>query len=157
MSQAIIVAQKGAIDRSFALLNEFIDVCPADIWAEKSGGWPVWQQVYHCVNAVSFFTGLNEGIPALAEGAVAGLEKVAEETVAKEKIKAALAAAQATVEKYIASLTDEDLAKRNEAVFSAIQWDITHIFTLTMLDAHNLYHLGGCDAALRNHGLKGVF
>lgn len=157
MSNAVIMAQKGAIDKSFDLLASFIDVCPNDIWAESSGGWPVWQQVYHCLGAVSFFTGLNEGIPALAEKEVGGLSKVATETVAKDKVAEALKAARATVEKYISSITDEDLAKRNEAVFAAANWDITHAFTLAMLAGHNLYHLGGCDAALRNHGLKGVF
>ena len=157
MSQAVIMSQKGAIDTSFTLLNQFTDVCPENIWAEKSGGWPVWQQVYHCVSAVKFFTGLDEGIPTLADEDVSGLGKSAEETVSREKIKEALKAAQATVEKYVASISDDDLTKRNEAVYSAIQWDINHAFTLSMLAAHNLYHLGSCDAALRNHGLKGVF
>ncbi|UQZ87867.1 DinB family protein [Deltaproteobacteria bacterium Smac51] len=157
MSQAVIMAQKGAIDTSFTLLNQFIEVCPDEIWREKSGGWPVWQQVYHCISAVSFFTGLNEGIPSLAEESVSGLEKAAEETVDKAKVKEALQAAQATVEKYVSSITDADLTKRNEPVYAAIEWDISHAFTLSMLAAHNLYHLGSCDAALRNHGLKGVF
>ncbi len=157
MSNAVIMAQKGAIDTSFTLLNKFIDICPDEIWAEKSGGWAVWQQVYHCVSAVKFFTGLNEGIPALADEDVAGLSKVAETTVGKDQVKKALSAAQATAEKYIASLTDADLTARNQSVYAAIEWDITHAFTLSMIAAHNLYHLGGCDAALRNRGLAGAF
>jgi uncharacterized damage-inducible protein DinB len=88
---------------------------------------------------------------------VSGLSKTAETVVAKAQLKAAMQAAQATVEKYVASISDDDLTKRNQAVYDAIQWDISHAFTLSMLSAHNLYHLGSCDAALRNHGLKGAF
>ncbi|MDR0881800.1 MAG: DinB family protein [Candidatus Adiutrix sp.] len=157
MSNAIILAQKGAIDKSFDLLNQFIETCPDNIWAENNGGWPVWQQVYHALSVVGFFTGFNEGLPALAEPEVASLKKTAPNTVARDQLKTALTAARATVEKYIASISDDDLTKRNEAVFAAVQWDITHAFTLSTLAGHNLYHLGSCDAALRDHGLKGVF
>jgi uncharacterized damage-inducible protein DinB len=145
---------KGPIDRSFGLINQYIDACPENIWAEKSGGWPVWQQVFHALDAVAFFTGMNEGIPALDAD---GLKHVAAKTVAKADVRKAMAAAQATVEKYVGALTDADLTKRNEAVYKAAEWDINHAFTLSMLAAHNLYHLGSCDAALRNHGLEGVF
>lgn len=157
MSQEIIVAQRPAIDRSFALFGQFVDVCPDDIWAECKGQWPVWQEIYHCSIAVKFFTGMNEGIETLAADEVAMLAVTGEGALSKAQIKAGLTAAQATVEKYISNLADADLVKRNEAVFAAKSWEITHAFTLVTLASHNLYHLGSCDTALRNHGLKGVF
>lgn len=157
MSQAIIMAQKGAVDRSFDLLEQFTDTCPDDIWAAKNGQWPPCQEVYHSAGAVKFFTGLNEGIETLAPDEIANLARAAEEPLPKARVKSVLKAARATVEKYIGGLTDADLAKRNEAVFAAKNWEITHGFTLVTLASHNCYHLGSCDTALRAHGLKGVF
>ncbi len=154
MSNAIVMSLKGPIDRSFGLLNQYIDVCPETVWAEKSGGWPIWQQVFHTLSAVKFFTGMDAGIPDLDPE---GLKQASAKTVSKDDVRKAMKAAQATVEKYVGSISDADLTKRNEPVFKAAEWDINHAFTLSMLAAHNLYHLGSCDAALRNHGLEGVF
>lgn len=159
MSQAIVNGLKGPIDNSFALLAKFIEVCPENIWAEKSGGWPVWQQVYHVVGAVDFFISVP-GLPPsepLAKPAFGELSEVADITVAKNQIKTAVDEAQARIDKYVATLTDEDLAKRNEHLFAAANMDMTVAATLSLLAAHTLYHLGSCDAALRDNGLKGVF
>lgn len=158
MSQAVINALKGPIDTSFDMLNQFIDVCPDDLWGEKNGGWLVWQQVYHSISAVDFFIAYDgEKEPPLAKEEVADLAEVADAVVSKEKIKAACAAARERLGRYLASITDDDLPKRNEGVFTRSQWEITHAGTLSFIAAHNLYHLGSCDAALRNRGLKGVF
>lgn len=158
MSQTTVNALKEPIKYSFDLLNQFIDVCPDDLWAEKSGGWPIWQQVYHTVSAVDFFIAYEgEREPSLAKEGVADLVEVADTVVSKDKIKAACAAAQGHLDQYLAALTDEDLPKRNEGVFANSQWDISHASTLSFIAGHNLYHIGSCDAALRNRGLKGVF
>ena len=158
MSQATINALKGPIDTSFDLLNQFIDVCPDDLWGEKNGGWLIWQQVYHAIGAVDFFIAYDgEKEPPLAGEGVSELSEVADSVVSKDKVKAACAAARGRLDQYLAALKDEDLAKRNEGVFANAQWDISHAGTLSFIAAHNLYHLGSCDAALRNRGLKGVF
>jgi len=158
MSQTIVNALKGSIDYSFDLLNQFIDVCPDDLWGEKNGGWLVWQQVYHSISAVDFFIAYDgEKEPPLAKEGVADLDEVADTVVSKEKIKAACVAARERLSQYVASLKDEDLPKRNEGVFARSQWEVTHAGTLSLLAGHNLYHLGSCDAALRNRGLKGIF
>lgn len=157
MSQAIIMAQKPAIDSTFGMLGKFIEACPDDVWAETHGGWPVWQQLYHAINTVAFFTGLPSALPPLADQAVASLERPAGFTASKTAVRAALTEAEALVGKYLAGLSDDDLPKRNEPVFAAAQWPITHATTLGFLSGHGLYHLGSLDAALRDRGFKGVF
>lgn len=50
MSRDIVAALEEPYQRSWALLAQFMDICPENIWAETNGGWPVWQQVgpRHC-------------------------------------------------------------------------------------------------------------
>jgi uncharacterized damage-inducible protein DinB len=159
MPQNIVNALKGPVDRSFSLLAEFIKVCPEDIWAEKSGGWPVWQQLYHALTVVDFFIG-KEGepaLPALAESEVGALRKIADRPVAKSALSELLTAVKQKADDYAASLSDEQLPAINESLFKRAKMEMSHAATLSMLAGHNLYHLGGCDAALRNNGLKGVF
>lgn len=158
MSKVIVNALKNPIDYSFDLLNQFIDVCPDDLWAEKAGGWPIWQQVYHTISSIDFFIAYEGPKESpLASDDVAGLMVVGEKALSKEALKAASVVAQKRLEGYIDSLTDECLPQRSEKVFANSQWDITHGGILSFVAGHILYHIGSCDAALRNRGLKGVF
>ena len=159
MSREIVDALKPPIDRAFLFIDRFIDTCPDDIWVEKSGGWPVWQQIYHILTSVDFFISApgESGPTPLVSSEEAGLRKVAETTVAKSDIKSACQAAKERVEGYMAGLTDADLAKRNDGIFERAKMNMTHAATLSLLSGHGLYHLGSGDAALRNHGIAGMF
>jgi hypothetical protein len=159
MSQNIVNALKGPIDRSFGLLAEFIKVCPENIWAEKNGGWPVWQQVYHALTTVDFFIGKEGESPfsALAEVEVGSLRKIAAHPIAKGILSELLTAIKQKVDNYAASLTDEQLPTINEGLFKRANMEMSQAATLSMLSGHTLYHLGACDSALRNNGLNGVF
>ena len=159
MSQEIVKALTGPVETSFALLEKFIDSCPDDLWAEKKGGWPLWQQIYHAIGAIDFFIEVpGETPPApLAPAGVGSLTEVAAEAVGKAEIKAALESAKGRVGKFLASLNDADLAKRNEPLFARAKFEMTLAGTVSMLSAHALYHIGSCDAALRDRGLPGVF
>jgi hypothetical protein len=159
MSQAIVNSLKPQVDNAFGLMGKFIEVCPGDIWAQKSGGWPIWQQIYHALAAVELFVevpGEAASVP-LAEPGVIQLAKVAELTVPQEKVRDAWVKAKALADKYLAALEDEALPQRNEAPFKKIRFELTHAGTIVLLASHTLYHLGAGDAALRDHGLKGVF
>jgi uncharacterized damage-inducible protein DinB len=159
MSQVIVNALKPQVDNAYGLLLKFIEVCPDEIWAEKSGGWPVWQQIYHAVACVDLFVEAPGEAAAelLAEPEEVRLAKAAERTAPRDKVKAACVRAKALVDKYLAALQDEALAQRNETPFKKIKFELTHAATVALLAAHTLYHLGAGDAALRNHNLKGVF
>lgn len=58
---------------------------------------------------------------------------------------------------FLSSLNDEQLTQKDAALSEAMGDEITYAAVLSMMSAHTLYHLGSCDAALRQHGLKGVF
>lgn len=159
MSRDILMAAQMPFQSAFALLERFIEVCPEEIWREKSGGWPVWQQAYHALTALDFFVGevgtpsawpFDEDTGRLACG-------VSDKHLPKAEAARLAKEAKARVEAYLAGLDDTDLAvpePRLTAIFGA---DMPHAAIIGMLASHTLYHVGSCDAALRNHGLEGVF
>lgn len=158
MSRVLVEALKGPIDRAFGLLAEFIKVCPEDVWAETGGGWPVWQEIYHALVAVNLFADVKDEKPTPLAGAdVCSLKAVAENTVPRDRVQAAWVEAKDRVDRYLAGLTDADLAERNETTFRTIKLEMTHAGVLSLLAGHTLYHLGAGDSALRRRGLKGVF
>ncbi len=145
---------------SFSLLEAFIDTCPENIWAENNGGWPVWQQVYHALGATNFFT-MKEGdqpndqAPYPQE--VGMLSTVSTDTMPRAKMKELAGIMKAKGLAYLESLDDSMLPAKNEFLSARVGKDFTYATIVSMLAAHILYHLGSCDAALRDHGLKGVF
>ena len=161
MSHTIVTALKEPINQSFGMISQYIDVCPENIWVEKSGGWPVWQQIYHLITAVAFFTSAPDVQPAktLVEEKYCGLRAAApsEVVITREEMKVALTQALQDIDALVANLEDSDLTSRNEGVYTRIGMEFTMAGTLVLLASHTQYHLGSCDAALRNHGLPGVF
>lgn len=159
MAGDITQSLAGNIQFALSLLNKFIDVCPDEIWAEKFGGWPVWQQAYHAVSTLDFFCA-PLGAPAADSpfgAAEAHLAAIGAAAPGKAEFKAYAEAAQQRAFAYIAGLDDAALAQSNTGLAQRMGMAATHANTLALITAHTLYHLGGCDAALREHGLPGVF
>ena len=159
MSAIITQSLDGNIKHVFGLLDKFMEVCPEDIWAKKFGGWPVWQQIYHALSAVDFFLrtlDAPEETP-LFGGEEANLSVSAKITAGKNELLAYAAKAQERVNAYVAGLDDETLAQSNAGLTARLGMPVTHAGTLSLIAAHTLYHLGSCDAALREHGIPGVF
>ena len=159
MGNIIAQSLEGNIKHTFNLLDQFLEVCPENIWGKKFGGWPVWQQVYHALSALDFFTrpqDAPEG-PKPFGKEEANLSGIATSTANKAKLKTYAVEMQAQTHAYIAGLDDADLARNNEGLATRMGRSITHASTLTLIAAHTLYHLGSCDAALREHGLPVVF
>lgn len=161
MSHAIVNALKEPVNMSFGMVRQYIDICPENIWVETSGGWPVWQQVYHIISAVNFFTAEANAVPsaALVEEKYCALQAAAPPAVVitREDMQAALAQALQDIEALTGALDDTQLTARNEGFYQRAGMEITMAATLAGLASHALYHLGSCDAALRNHGLPGVY
>lgn len=159
MSQAIVQNQRGSFDFAFSLLMQFIDVCPEDTWAKKFGGWPIWQQVYHALNAVDFFISEPgaEPVKGLVSKEIGSLSVVADAPVSKADIKAFAAKVKAAADGYMNALTDADMTKKAEGASARMGRETLHATVMALMIGHILYHLGTCDAALREQGLKGVF
>lgn len=159
MSNPIVSAAQGPFQNAFGLLSKYIDDCPEEIWKEKNGGWPVWQQVVHALSAITFFVdqpGDASIVPPCAAD-VAQLAAQGTTPASKADVKAYAGKCKARADAYIASLSDGDLAALNDALTARIGFPVPHVSTLGMLASHTLYHLGSCDAALRDHGIPGVF
>lgn len=159
MSNSIVTAAQGPFQNAYGLLTKYIDACPDEIWKEKSGGWPVWQQVVHDLSAICFLTDTHEdapiSLPCDPEAARLLIQGTTPAT--KADVKAYAEQCKARADAYIARLTDADLAALNEPLSARIGFPVPHAATLGMLASHTMYHLGSCDAALRNHGISGVF
>lgn len=160
MSRAIVAELEGPYQRAWGLMTQFIDVCPEAIWAETNGGWPVWQQVAHAVAVLNFFVLEKDDdtfVPAPAELGVLMLKEQGQQVVSKETMKAYGAAVMSVVDARVARLADADLTRIQERVSKKIGRDLSYGAVMVMLGSHTMYHLGSCDAALRDHCLPGVF
>ena len=160
MSRAIVAELENPYQRAWGLLCQFMDVCPDEIWAETNGGWPVWQQVAHTVAVLNFFILENDDdtfVSAPAELGVLMLKEQGQQVVSKEAMKAYGATVKAAVDARVARLTDADLTLVQERVSKKIGRELSYGAVMVMLASHTTYHLGSCDAALRDHGLPGVF
>lgn len=159
MSQAIVAIQRGSFDFAFSLMGQFIDVCPDEIWTKKFGGWPVWQQVYHALNAVDFFIAEPGAEPAkrLAAPEVGSLLAQGETPVSRDAMKQFAAQVKSAADGYMSALTDADMACVADGATKRMGRETLHATVMALMIGHILYHLGSCDAALREHGLTGVF
>ena len=160
MSSAIVTELQGPYQRAWGMMSQFIDVCPDAIWTETNGGWPVWQQVVHAIAVLNFFVLEKDDdtfVPAPAEFGVLMLKEQGQQVVSKEAMKAYGIAVVAAVDAFVAKLADADLTRIQERVSKKIGRELSYGAVMVMLGSHTMYHLGSCDAALRDHGLPGVF
>ena len=159
MSRAIVQNQRGSFDFAFSLMLQFIEVCPDDVWSKKFGGWPIWQQVYHAFNAVDYFIAAPgaEPVKGIVPGDVGSLTVIGDKPVSKGEMKEFATLVKAAADGYMDALTDVDLTRKAEGATLRMKRDTLHATVMALMVGHILYHLGACDAALREQGLKGVF
>ncbi|MDR2573867.1 MAG: DinB family protein [Desulfovibrio sp.] len=159
MSREITHAAQGPFEHAYGLLMEYVDVCPDNVWAEKNGGWPVWQQVGHAIMVMDFFVrGEDEALlPAPCDMDTLMLKTQGAPVAHKKVMRDYAAAVKSRVDAWLAGMSDERLVGNNAALSKKIGRDLSYMATVIMLASHTNYHLGACDAALRDHGLKGVF
>ena len=164
MSQSIIAGQRAAFEHAYGLMAHYIEVCPEEVWTEKFGGWPVWQQVYHALGSCQFW-GLQDGETpeqGLYPPEVNRLQSTPDAAPSKKAVLEYAARMKAKADAYLDGLRDADLPGINQGLTARMKTlgvprEFSHSHTLAMLSGHIMYHLGACDAALRARGLKGVF
>ena len=164
MSQAVIAGQRASFEQAYGLTAQLVEVCPEDLWAKKFGGWPVWQHVYHALGTCCLFV-LRTGEapePGLYPPEVGMLQSTPDAAPPKKDLMEFAARTKAKVDAYLDALRDADLPDINQGLTArmkafGVDREFSHSQTLAMLSGHIMYHLGACDAALRERGLKGVF
>jgi uncharacterized damage-inducible protein DinB len=156
--RAVTEALKANFDRSWDFLTQIIDVCPDAVWNRKAGGFVFWQQLYHCFACVDFFILPKDGTPEAGPwgGDVAMFKADPETTPAKAEVKAYAAKKKASADAWIASLDDAALAKEHEGFSARRGASMSNAMVLAIMSGHSSYHIGSCDAILRDNGGKGV-
>lgn len=158
MSRTLTTAAAVPFAHAWSLLEAYVNVCPDAVWEEKHGGWPVWQQVLHAVTVLDFFTcGDKALLPAPAPQEVLMLTAQGTEKVDKAGLRTYMAAVKARVDAWLAALDDTALSVKDDRLSAALGFEVGAVWVLVMLASHTQYHLGSCDAALRDQGLPGVF
>ena len=163
MSQPIIAGQRDSFEHAYGMMLRFIEVCPEDLWAEKFGGWPVWQQVYHALGSCQFWVLQDGETPEQGPypPEVNMFQSIPDAAPAKKDVLEYGARMKSRADAYLDALRDADLPGLNQGLTVRMKArglpEFSHSRTLAMLSGHILYHLGACDAALRERGLKGVF
>ena len=149
------------VAHAFGLMDEFLKLCPEDIWAQCFGGWPIWRQFLHPLTAADFFLRAENAAETPSPfGADAGSLRVKDSSAAtpnKEEMREYMGTAHKSVNDYLAGLDDAALGQINKGLSGRMGREYTHASTIVLLVSHILYHLGSCDAALRESGRPGVF
>jgi len=149
------------VARVFGLMDEFLKLCPEEIWAQRFGGWPVWRQFFHAFSSTDFFLRDKDAAERPSPfGSDAGNLRVKDSsapTPSKEKMREYMEDTQKRVNDYLAVLDDVALGQINKGLSARFGQEYTHAVTITLLAGHIMYHLGSCDAALRESGRPGVF
>ena len=148
---------KGNFDRAWGLLVQVIDVCPEAVWAKKAGGFVFWQQLYHCFSAANLILPKDsEPEPAPWGAETAKLKAEPTTTPSKEELKAYAAKMKAQVDAWIATLDDASLSQTHEGFSSRWASPMNNAAAFGIMLGHPFYHIGSCDAILRDNGEKGV-
>lgn len=158
MSQEYVKCYQDSMLFAFGHYEKFLEICSDEAWKEKTGGWSLAQQFYHGLVAtdmlLSSITGTTVPNPnpeagqILAKPDVLPTREQAAEFFGNIKI-----AAQSMFD----NLQDETLLEKNEDVSKKFGREITNAVVLELIPCHLLYHLGSCDAALRNRNLPGAW
>ena len=157
MNKTVTLIQ-GNFERAYGMLEKVVEACPDSLWADRKGGFLFWQQLYHVFALVDFFV-LEEGQQPSQElypSEVARLLRDESKTPSKAEVLKVAATMKTAANAYFESLTEEDLWKRHENRSKRFGRDVPVLDALIMLVGHGFYHVGACDAILRDHGVKGM-
>ncbi len=145
-------------DRVYGMLEALTENCPDDLWGKKVGGFLYWQQLYHVFALVDAFVEMPgkkpADLPYPAE--VARLLRDEPQAPSKAEVLKVAKAMQALGDSFLESLTEEDMWKKHEGRSQRLGRDVNVHEALLLLVGHGYYHVGICDSALRDRGIKGM-
>ncbi|MDL2271509.1 DinB family protein [Desulfovibrio sp. OttesenSCG-928-I05] len=159
MSRSVVTSLQGAFARSLGMTRQFIEACPDNIWEKKFGGWPIWQQVYHSIAVLDLFALDKDEQPSqnMFSNDIFLLKECGDMPPTKKQLLELADTMEAVCNKLIDSLDDSMLANEQRGLSAKLGMPFNMAMALSMMNSHTMYHLGCCDAALREHGLKGIF
>lgn len=158
MTKEFVAVLRFGSTNAMALIDKFWNICPENIWHKRAGGWPVGQQFYHLLSSSIFFLDSVKPEPVANPDPKGGhLKDDRDYCPSKADARKLYDSFAVALNNVLEALNDADLLKKNEGVSKMFGRDINNAQVLNLMVSHMLYHLGSCDAALRNEGLVGAF
>lgn len=158
MTNEFVREHQGGLNFAFALSEKFLSICPDAVWQKNFGGWAVSRQFYHALEATSFFAASVWGGEIANPCSGAGdLSQKSGTEASKAQASEFLASIKAAVAHNIDGMRDDALLQKNEKASQLLGRDTSNAAVIQLMASHILYHLGSCDAALRDQGLEGAF
>ena len=146
----------------FEMLEKIIDVCPDELWNKKTSGYVFWHQIFHALYWVHFWlrdekTDFNE--PFTGETLYPHLEKTPEKILSKNDLRIFCKETKELAEKWVSGKDDSwlNLLLFREKTPTKMLKDWTYLDAIISQISHLMYHVGHCDAILRENSVKGVW
>lgn len=139
---------------SYSMLEKHIENCPDALWNEKAGGFVFWQQLLHAITGLKFWTRADNSAfiePFKDRNVYPEFEKDPEGFVSKAEMTALFSEVRNQVDAFLGNRDDAWLLEEN-----AVYRKVKNIDVIQGQIRHLQYHVGHCNAALRERNLKAV-
>lgn len=161
MNRQNVEIMQDLFNNAHGMIMQFIEACPDTVWQQTYGGFTVWQQAYHTLGCYAFF-GQDESHPFPTgffgeEESDIVMFKKEPSAPTRQRVKEFGQAVKIAADQFFMDLDDAALTKKHEGLSAKVGRDMANLAVATLFTSHTMYHLGGCDAALRGNGLPGIF
>ena len=154
MAVVVVDTLRERFDFIYELLEKDIDGCPDTLWNTKTGGYYYWQQIVHAYGIIDYFIGTTPQTTYAADEV--RLLKDGVTVPSKAEVLSLAKNMRAAAHTFFDGMTDATLLERNEGRSQRAGYEVSHLSAMISLIGHGFYHVGACDALLREHGGKGA-
>ena len=152
MQKDVTNVMEQTIKNQLMLVEDDIKNCPDSLWDKKCGGDPYWQQFYHALSGTYFMLNFPDDpqpkFPLSCGGELNGT--VVSEPHGKEILLKFLKDTRVHLAGYFKRLDDSMLFTEKDFYGN----NLPLLAILVIVSSHIMYHVGVCDAALRESGAK---
>jgi uncharacterized damage-inducible protein DinB len=149
MGDSQLESAKRHFDLSFAMLDQVIAISPDELWEAKRGGIVYWQQLFHTLTGIYYWmrpSGDRFEEPFAGRGLYPELEQDPESHLSRAELLEFLENVKTVVRRFFDQNDDAWLYEK-----SAVNPKIKNIDIIYMQIRHIQYHVGHCEAILREN------
>ncbi|MCL1915096.1 MAG: DinB family protein [Desulfovibrionaceae bacterium] len=148
-------------ERFWAMMEKQVEICPEGLWGVKAGGYVYWQQIWHAMVIAELNAIEDPEVKALSVDKYSRDVALLSNTLAQAPAKAEILEEGGRIKKlavgYYESLSVASLAMEHPALSKRLGKPHTRLHAALGTIRHLNYHIGACDAILRERGLPGVY
>ncbi|MCL1889651.1 MAG: DinB family protein [Desulfovibrionaceae bacterium] len=148
-------------ERFWAMMEKQVEICPEGLWGVKAGGYVYWQQIWHAMVIAELNAIENPEAKALSLDKYSRGVALLSDTLDRVPSKAEILEEAGRIKKlamaYYESLSLASLSKEHPAMSKRLGKPHTRLHAALSTIRHLNYHIGACDAVLRERGLTGVY